>query len=303
MNNHPRVVALILSYSGSVKELRNLVNSLARAGVEPFVVPTSSRVDASLEGTGIPSLPIRANPGFGAALTLAEQHVGSWDWLMPVNDDVEIQEAGLREEIATWRNRPPGQLVYLDQGPKKVIPDLVDVLGQVSLWGGVIARVKQTFAGKSPWVVGQDREPSDRATFKPFSIVAFDRNLWVTLGGFDRRLIYTFEDADFGRRANDIGASVSYPRLRGIDHQRSGTSRQYAERVLPVAAWSAAMYLVTLGFPPRRALHLCAAASLARLLVVPWADVPRASHIKGIVRSTYHLLRGKQPTLPPYGQP
>lgn len=291
-----RIVALILSLSGDLDSLGALVADLRRAGADPYVVPTGKRLEDSLRVSGIPYVSIGSNPGFGEALDQAQAQVGHWDFMLFVNDDVTIDPSTLKSELAGWVPTSSGSLHYLDPVPVKKIPNVRRTLLMVSLWNVVLGR----------WVSRRTPRPiaanqiNGAKWFRPFSIVGVSHNLWSALGGFDSRLLYTFEDADFGRRAAAHGANIVFNSPPGIEHERSSTSKRYAEVVLPVANWSAAMYLVTLGLPPRRARLLCATACLARIPLVFKAPLPKVPHLRGIWRSLLHLARGEAPSLPAY---
>lgn len=292
-----KIVALILSLSGDIEDLRRLTGSLTEAGVIPYVVPTSYGLAERLESSDVPHLLIYDNPGFGAALTVAANLVDDWDWLMPVNDDVLIDARELREEVSRWATLDPRQLVYLDPVEPKPIPGLWSVLGQVSLVGGAWLRLRQRVVEAD--LLNQQPKAA-RDMFRPFSIVAFDRQLWLDLDGFDESLIYTFEDADFGRRAIECGAEIAFPAVRGVVHSKSGTSKRHADKVIPVAVWSASRYLVTLGYPSVMARTLCALASVVRIAAIPGTRIPPRAHLVGLLRSVRHLTTNSAPTLPAY---
>lgn len=292
-----RIVALVLSLSGDPDSLDVLTKDLRRAGTDPYVVPTGRSLEESLSASEIPYVSIRSNPGFGEALVRAQAQVGPWDFILFVNDDVTIDPVSLEAELATWAPVAAGSLHYLDPVPVKPIPTTWRTLLMVSLWNVVLGR---WVSPRAPQPTAA--EPIDGGKwFRPFSIVGVSHNLWTALGGFDSRLTYTFEDADFGRRAAARGAKVYFNSPSGIKHERSSTSKRYAEVVLPVANWSAAMYLVTLGVSPRRARILCAGACLARVPLVLGAPLPKMPHLRGIWRSLRHLIRGEAPSLPEYG--
>jgi GT2 family glycosyltransferase len=142
--------------------------------------------------------------------------------------------------------------------------------------------------------------PTPATHFGPFSIALISRPLWDALGGFDPHLIYTFEDADFGRRAVTRAAHLAFCPADRTQHKASSTSRRHVDLVLPVAVWSASNYLSKWFVGPRTARSLCLAALLVRCLAVPFAHLDRRTHLTGIRRAARSLVTGQAPSLPPY---
>lgn len=294
MSTATRALAVIPSLSGTVAGLEQLTDDLRVAGFEPLVVVTGSTLDRALTATDIPRVSPRANPGFGAAVSVGAEHL-DWEWLAIVNDDVAFDAHQLREHLApvlsgSGRERV---LCYLDPVSPKPIPTVRATLGEVSLLGPVLARVSR----RSRRALG---EPDPNHHFRPFSFALVSRGLWDELAGFDDRLPYTFEDADFGHRAALAGAEIVFSEGTSVRHDRSSTSGRYLGEVLPVAAWSAAGYLQTLGMAPRRARRLCAAALVLRLVIIPFSGSPNRRHVIGSWRGARSLWLNRQPALPAY---
>jgi len=130
--------------------------------------------------------------------------------------------------------------------------------------------------------------------------VLLNRELWDRLDGFDPSLIYTFEDADFSRRAALMGADISFSAQVGAHHAASSTGRRHVDTVLPVAAWSASEYLAKWVMPRPAARAFCVTALTCRLAVTPVAGLPVRSHIRGIRRAIGALVTGRPPALPEF---
>lgn len=293
MMTSDRIVALIPSLRGSLEHLRRLTDGLSAAGADPFVVPTSVTLAVALQDSDIPHLTIGANPGFGASLTRAVAQVGGWDWMMPVNDDVTVDGDALRQELQLAQGgREVERLVYLDPGQPKPIPSAARTFAQISLIEPAFRRFRPARAARPPY--------DSQHVFRPFSIALISNRLWQNLNGFDDRLVYTFEDADFGRRAAAAGAEILFPDVPGILHLSSSTSRRHMDVVLPVAVWSAYGYLQVLGASPLRARGVLITALLARMALIPFTKLPIGPHLRGVASSIESLVAGRQPSLAHY---
>jgi GT2 family glycosyltransferase len=288
-----RIRAVVPSLAGSPEQLSRLAGELRDAGAEPLVVPTGARVERALAGGGVPVRPIGDNPGFAA--TIAHGAAGEWDWLLVVNDDVTVDPERLRRHLDLLVGRPAGtrELVFLDSVPPRPVPSRADAVLGLSLVGPVLTRLRL----RSTSALAADAE-----LYRPFSFVAVSRALWDELGGLDQSFVYTFEDADFARRARRAGATLSFPDDTGVVHARYGTSTSRIRAVLPCAAASTATYLQSLGVRPGLARAACLAALTVRLPLVVLGDLPRREHAAGIWRAMGALASGARPSLPAYAQ-
>jgi GT2 family glycosyltransferase len=255
------------------------------------VVPTGATLERRLTDSDIPHLAIGENPGFAATIRLGAEG-DDWQWLLVVNDDVDVDVERLAPLIGSLgdRDAQANAIVYLDPVPPRRVPTVADALGGLSLLGPALARVRP-----APGPVA-----SRSGAYRPFSFVAVSRPLWATLGGLDTEFVYTFEDADFARRAEAAGAEVSFPEDTGVRHDRYGTSSRRIAAVLPCAAWSTAVYLERLGLPRPASRGACMAALVARLPLVLASDLPAGQHVRGIGGALWALVSGRRPTLPAY---
>jgi GT2 family glycosyltransferase len=287
-----RIRAVVPSLAGTPDRLSRLSEALRAAGAEPVVVPTGASVEDALRGSDVDVLPIGANPGFAA--TIAHGAQGAWDWLLVVNDDVTVEADRLSAALDALEHHGPEARVlsFLDPVPPKPVPSRTDALLGLSLVGPVLRHLGLL---RSPLEV-----PHGRGTYRPFSFVAVSRTLWDELGGLDQRFIYTFEDADFTRRAHATGATVAFPDDTGVSHLKYGTSTSRIRSVLPCAAYSTAAYLEVLGMGPRRARAACVAALMVRVPLVAVGGLPRREHLAGIGGALRSFLDGRRPSLPDY---
>lgn len=283
------MVAVSPTLRGDIDALHGLFNRLRESGFQPWAVPTSAGAQQRVDASGLPNVSIGANPGFGAAVTYGLTHVGAWDWALIINDDIELDAGALSSVTSSLPRGDDEVMIYLDPVAPKSVPGLASTLGQVSLLSAVAQRLPAG-AGSA----------ARRGQFRPFSIVLISRGLWERLGGLDESLPYTFEDADFARRAGAVSADVRYPTLTGVRHPASATSRRHVDTVLPVAAWSAMSYLAKWHLPRPIARGACVLALVARLPITLVAPLDRRSHVRGVLSAVKALATDTAPALPLY---
>lgn len=291
----PRILAAIPSLSGDVTRLEALTDSLISVGMHPLIAVTGRALDLRLADSRVPHTSPKSNAGFGETITYVASSSGDWDWLAIVNDDITVDEQQLRQSLGDVMARDPQErvLAYMDPVRPKDMPTMVSALSSISMVGPAIGRLRRAKAGD-----GKRNDP--HRYYRPFSFAVVSRGLWEELDGFDPRMIYTFEDADFGRRAALASADVLFVENTGITHAANSTSRQHIDRVLPVNVWSAVAYLEQWAAPGPLVRFLCFLALVTRLMLVPFVDVPRSKHLRGIGGALVALVTQKQPALPGY---
>jgi hypothetical protein len=294
-NRPPRVLAAIPSLSGKVTRLEALADSLTSAGMHPMIAATGRLLDLRLADSLVPHTSPKSNAGFGETIAHIANSSGDWDWLAIVNDDISVNAQQLRQSLADIVSRDPQErvLAYMDPVRPKDMPTLVSTLSAISLVGPALNRLRRT---KSDY--GSRTDP--QRYFRPFSFAVISRGLWDALNGMDPRMIYTFEDADFGRRAAIASADVLFVENTGVIHAAYSTSRQHVRQVLPVETWSAAAYLEKWTVPGPLVRFLCCCALIIRLPLVPLVDLPRSQHLRGISRAFVALVTQRKPALPDY---
>lgn len=291
----PSILAVIPSIAvGGFKSLEKLYKSLESCpGVNPVVMSNAERLSLDLEGAGISFLTQYENAGFGSSIDFAATRSNQWDWLLIVNDDIEIDlplfECALDRHLTVEGARSP-RILYFDEENARRIPTRLDVVLQVSLVGS--------------WLSKKVRLRAEEArAYRSFSCVAISRQLWTVLSGFDKSLPFTYEDADFVRRAYDAGFEQNLAYDSGIVHKHSISSGNHVSVVLPVATCSGALYLDKWYGHQSFNTVLIMGALLVRLLVVPFARASTAAHLSGIANSLVAVLkrRSQMPKLPLYG--
>lgn len=271
----------------------DLTTRLARVGVDSVVVTNGRRLRDALRTESVRITDPGRNVGFGAAITLGSMESSDWEWLLLVNDDVELDESAFRTAVDALHGRAANSIVYFDDSPPIPIPTVSGVFLNLSTLAGVIKRFRR---GRS-----YDRDAIRSGTaYMSFSAVAISRGLWDALGGFDPVFPFTFEDADFVRQAAEIGASFEHVSGSGVRHLHSATSRSYIDRVLPVSAWGAYSYLRKWESSARWARIICTSALLLRIPAVLVIRAPKRAHLRGIVASIAAIRGTSAPALPGY---
>lgn len=286
-----RWIAAVPSLRRPMTQITALRDCLTEAGCEPFVVATGRRLDDTLTQAGFSHVSPRANPGFGASVQAAVDAAAArgpaeWSWLLVVNDDLEFEAADLAAVMGALERDHGSEpcLAFLDPEPRRPIPGVLGTWCNLAL---VPALVSRTPAGARP------------GYYKSFSLVAISRSAWERLEGFDDSITYTFEDADFARRAHAGGVAVVDQPLRSLYHEKSGTSRTLVSRVLPVSVDSARRYLLAAGTAPFLARAVVLSALVVRLAGA-LARPHRGAHVRGIARAARATVNGTSPSLPAY---
>lgn len=292
-----KILAVIPSLSvGSLPSLHRLSDALNVDNVETVVFANGRSLAAVGNIAGVRMLSADANVGFGIAINLAASSTTDWDWLLLVNDDVELEAARFHQSLRQAMSQIPEEAaaaIYFDDAPEKPIPSMSSIIANLSLLAGV----------KKRWNDRRARTPLTRGqTYRSFSVVAISCKLWESLDGFDERFPFTFEDSDFVRRGLAIDAVFMAATNSGVRHAHSATSRRHIDRVLPVSAWGAFQYLMKWETGPIRARLACIVALLLRIILVPTVKAPWKLHILGIARSIRALLVGVPPKLPAFDE-
>ncbi len=222
-------VSIIVPFKDKVELLRTLLASLAAhtdyEDLEILLVSnnsTDSRTFEFLESLkGQPRIRLLEwnHPfNWSAINNFAVQHA-TGDYLLFLNNDIEVVEPGWLKELVSQATRPEVDVV----GPQLLYPDgSIQAAGVVVGLGG--------FAGH-PW-----------AGLAPDSWTAFGRMSWyrnflaVTgaclmirrdrfeeLGGFDERFIVCGSDVELGLRVNTRGKRVVYTPFARLVHHESAT--------------------------------------------------------------------------------
>lgn len=228
------------------------------------------------------------NDGFAASVIMGA--AGEWDWLVILNDDLVFDPSDLAaclsvEQLGAF---DLATIVHFDNEPARQIPTWLDVFLNVSLVSNVARKVLPP---------GRNPHPDASNSYRSFSAVAIGRDAWDRVGGLDARYPFTYEDADFVRRATALGAQVTVMRT-SIVHLHSQTGGRFITTVLPVATWSALEY-VTKWFG-RRTLHrwlLVVALGVRAPIALVTMPRPR-TQMRAVAYAARALMVDERPSLP-----
>jgi GT2 family glycosyltransferase len=282
-----RVRVVIPSLLGDVARLASMCDSATRAGASPVVIANSARLYRQLVSTKIPNITSGRNDGFAASVILGAE--GDWDWLVILNDDLtfdpdELASCLSPEHLDAFDH---ATIVHFDNEPARQIPTRFGVLLSVSLLTNV---------GRKAFIRWRAPRDEGNDSYRSFSAVAIGRHAWDQVGGFDTRYPFTYEDADFVRRAAGFGVKVRGVRTN-IVHLHSQTGGQFITAVLPVATWSALEYLTK--WFGKRTLHrwLLVLALGVRAPIAAATSQPRRQ-MRAVANAVRALITDERPSLP-----
>lgn len=264
-----------------------------KCGFTSRIVANSANARVLCKALGLPFVDAKSNVGFGAAIKLATQDV-EFDQLIIANDDLLLDSDSF---ILFWTQHhheiPLCGISYLYTESPRSFPGRTAVFMNFSLLGRVVN------CGR--FGVGRREQ---RQTYQSFALVVIQKDVWRVLNGFCEDLPFTYEDADFARRAHLKGiSSASFPNS-AVHHDHSKSSRTNVSTVLPVSAWSALRYLdhwTPQHWISRWTNRIVLTTALAtRILLIPFSSAHKLNHLKGIVAAQRAILFGIQPMLPKY---
>jgi GT2 family glycosyltransferase len=282
------VRVVIPSLVGEVPQLASICDAATRAGASPIVIANGACLHRKLGSTEIPHITSRRNDGFAASVILGAE--GQWDWLVILNDDLAFDPDELASCLSAEHldRFDPATIVHFDDGSARHIPARLSVLLSVSLLSNIIRKAFPNWHAT---------RLEGKQTFRAFSAVAIGRQAWDRVGGLDLRYPFSYEDADFVRRARTLGVQVSDMRT-SIVHLHSKTSGRFATVVLPVATWSALEYLTK--WFGKRSLHrwlLVVALGVRAPIAAATMPEPRRQ-IRAAANAARALMVDQRPSLP-----
>jgi GT2 family glycosyltransferase len=282
------VRVVIPSLLADASRLASMCDAATRAGASPVIIANSAHLYRQLASSAIPHVTSRRNDGFAASIALGAE--GDWDWLVILNDDLVFDPDDLAaclspDHLDTFDS---ATIVHFDNEPPRHIPTRLGVLLNVSLLSNV---ARKAF---SRW---RATRPDGKNTYRSFSAVAIGRGAWDSAGGLDTRYPFTYEDADFVRRARARGVQV-----RGVPtsivHLHSQTGGRLITTVLPVATWSALEYLTKwFGNRTLNRWLLVLALGMRTPIAVLTTSRPRRQ-MRAIANTARALLIDERPSLP-----
>lgn len=292
LSERHRHLAVVPTLRRHPDQLIRLTEGLLEAGVAVKLVVTGRTLRKKLLRLGVDHITSEQNPGFSKTI-----HYGAasadWDWLYIVNDDVTIgpQLAAVVTQVEQ-HDSDDLHLFFIDPERRRPLPTTIGVFTSVALLDPLLVRARARR--------GRESVTPDIEWYKSFSCVCISRRLWDLLGGLDPSFPYTYEDADFTRRARAAGAEIHEVTYSAVAHEGSSTSRRHIGRVLPVSVWSARRYLISLGHHPAAAAGLLTAALALRTVFAPFADADVPDHVRGIGKAIAGVWRPVAPSLPSY---
>ncbi|WP_155855134.1 glycosyltransferase family 2 protein [Actinotalea ferrariae] len=258
-----------------------------------MILPTGRALEEQLKGTDLPWFRIGRNPGFGAAVRFAVERRPALEWIGICNDDVVVSAEALGSIVQRIeRGKEDSELIYFDPAPPRPFPGPIDVFTSIAL----LDRFRRRIPAARP----AECSVLGRTHYRPFSFVMIASSLWDRLGGMDPLLVYTYEDADFARRAANASVRAAFLKCDAIRHNASTTSRAHIREVLPVSTVSSLAYLQKYGCPRLFGKSLLVLALTIRILVVPFASASTADHLVGIGRALRAVVFGGTVALPSY---
>lgn len=279
------VRALIPTISASrAANIAVMRSALESAGAAVTVIANSGSAARRCREAGVDHLDFGENRGFGFALNSAVAARADADWYLVLNDDLQIDEHRFAQAVSRLSATSGARIVFLDPEPWRRIPTAFDACLTLSLLGAVRRR----------------REGDPGSGFKSFSAVAISASAWEETGGFDEVFAFNYEDVEFVRRARGRGVVVESVDDAGVAHEHSATGRQFIDVVLPVSAWSTREYLRLSGVSMLVSTAACLLALLVRAPMVVFVSGSKPRHLRGIGRSIFALVSGRQPRLPEY---
>jgi GT2 family glycosyltransferase len=284
-------LTVIPTISGSLEELSRISDVFTKAGGSPIFIANSARAATALSKLNAPFQSFHSNDGFGVSINRTVKQFDDWDWLVISNDDIEVDVARLKETLASIGDGPRNDdLFYLVEERPRPIPGRWEVFLQCSM----LNRIR---------LLGFPAREGD--SYQSFSCVAISRRLWCAAGGFDENQPFTYEDADFVRRALSAGFTTIAATETGVTHMHSVSTGAYIDRVLPVATTSALAYLNK--WHPQSGINRLTILSglFFRILLVPLARSSKVQHLRGIRRAMVSVLASprhtsSKPLLPDY---
>ena len=253
-----------------------------------MVIANGLRLYRQLVATAIPHITSGLNAGFAASITLGAE--GDWDWLVILNDDLVFDPDDLASCLSAARLDAfdLATIIHFDDEPARHIPTRLGVLFNVSLLSNVARRTFRRWHAAGP---------ADENSYRSFSAVAIGRHAWDRVGGLDTRYPFTYEDADFVRRASGLDVQMK-GMSTSIVHLHSQTGGRFVTAVLPVATWSALEYLTK--WFGKRTLHRCLLLlALGVRAPIAAATTPRPRRqLRAVANAARALLIDERPSLP-----
>lgn len=235
------------------------------------------------------------NAGFAASINRGAAG-GDFAWLVVANDDMDYDADTFVRLCDHLAGEPAEErrLIRLSRElPWRRIPGAAGVFANLSM----LEQVAFGLGGRPDTTT---LDPEDPGLYPPMSLVAISATLWRDVGGLEEAMPFCYEDAWFGRMAQQAGVRLGTLDL-GVHHLVAATTRSRVDIVLPVISWSALIYLRLIGVRPLAARALCLAALAVRVPLSLAGRANRGKHLRGIRDSAWAIVTDRRPSLPAPG--
>lgn len=283
----------------SIAEAIPWLGELSNAGVDVTVAANSARCANLHYPDSFEISTSGVNDGFASSVTRALSETIP-DVVVLANDDLSLSVAdatALVEDILHEFVDGARLVRFFTDEHSSRVPGIRNVFENVSLLSSIYSRLPHSSSGFR----NQTDEELKRGRYCSFALVAVSGQVWSELSGLSCEFPFCYEDADFCRRAWELG-NVRFTRHdTGIRHRHSESSSSHVDAVLPVVIYSASMYLRRIGLRNGWERPLLGFALAVRLLLAPFARASKRKHLRGIIRSLRWVVAGgPNPRLPDY---
>jgi len=285
-----RVLVVIPTLSArQAASVKALERQFRGAGAHVVVVANGRSALNALRSDELKAVTRERNLGFAAAVNLGRATCESpIDWVLLVNDDVSIDNLSPFDALVGRGAEPI--IVSFGPEPSRPIPGIA----------GTLAALAMIPLGRF-----RSRDPIDalftlpRGKYTAFSVVAVQRELWDRLGGLDERFPFMYEDADFARRAEQMGAErLALHVPAQIRHARGVAGRSNVRTVFPAVTWSALQYLQKWGMGGFAARVTCVVGLLIRVPLLPLSRAPLGEHLRAVFGAMAVVVGLRRASLP-----
>jgi N-acetylglucosaminyl-diphospho-decaprenol L-rhamnosyltransferase len=276
------VTAIVVAYD-SAHVLPACLDALSREGVPAIVVDNASEDGSAdvAEARGAEVIRNSRNEGYGRANNIGAR-AARGEFILILNPDLAVDPGAVSDLFAASERysdagifaprivEPDGRLFFQ---PQSVLsPYLTNPAGKLSLPDGDCC---------APFLSG--------------ACLMIQRDLFLTIGGFDPNIFLFYEDDDLCRRVADAGHALVHVHAAVARHVRGGSSASKPGRVFRARwhqAWSRAYVAKKYGLPnpALRMLALNAPKALAAQLTFNRALVERYA---GSAAGALAFLRGE----------
>jgi hypothetical protein len=286
------VLVVIPSISPDLIEgARSTLARLTKEGADVVVAANSAGVSALAGRDDFRLVDLGRNSGYSAAINAAARTTDDWEWLLALNDDLDLPMPKL-DIVKDSMQSEAGDVILYDAGPWR--SPRFRVFLDLSMLTTIIDRVRP---GRRAWTAR-----SYPGRFKEFSSFAVNRRVWSAVGPLDERQVFWYEDAEYCARVERAGQGriVSVP--VDLSKERSVTTSRHLVSVLSVGVLSARSFLRSSGRSDAQAKTIIITALLLRMMLAPFARTKRRVHYLAIRRAISATLKNSSVHLPDYNR-